>query len=58
MARYSMSFKLAALARLEEEGGIGALALELGVHRVQLYRWRRAFESGGHAARLGCGVLA
>lgn len=55
MPRYTLRFKLEALTRLEESGRIGAVACELGVHRVQLYRWRRSFEAGGRDALRGAG---
>ena len=50
MTTYSLGFKLAALARLAETQDVSALARELGVRRLQLYRWRWAFEAGGAEA--------
>lgn len=50
MMRYSQAFKLAALSRLAEAKDVSALARELGVNRLQLYRWQWAFERGGAEA--------
>jgi transposase len=50
MTTYSLEFKLAALERLSAASDVSALARELGVKRVQLYRWRWAFEAGGAEA--------
>lgn len=50
MARYSLEFKLSALSRLAEAKDVSALARELGVKRLQLYRWQWAFERGGAEA--------
>lgn len=50
MAVYSREFKLMALSRLSEAKDVSALARELGVGRLQLYRWQWAFEAGGAEA--------
>jgi transposase len=50
MAVFSRAFKLMALSRLAAAKDVSALARELGVRRLQLYRWRWAFEAGGAAA--------
>jgi transposase len=50
MVRYSLEFKLEALERLATAKDVTALARELGVKRVQLYRWQWAFERGGAEA--------
>lgn len=49
------AFKLAAVARLQAGEGIVALSRELGVHRVVLWEWRRAYEAGGVTALRGRG---
>jgi hypothetical protein len=41
---------LAALSRLAKAKDVSALARELGVKRLQLYRWQWAFERGGAVA--------
>jgi transposase len=48
--RWSREFKLLALARMEEVRDVTALALELGVRRELLYKWRRLFLAGGPEA--------
>jgi hypothetical protein len=50
MVVYSLEFKLAALERLATAKDVTALARELGVQRLQLYRWQWAFERGGAEA--------
>ena len=55
MAEYSREFKLQALSRLWEAKDVSALARELGVRRLQLYRWQWAFEAGGVEALGGAG---
>jgi transposase len=50
MAVYSREFKLMAVSRLSTAKDVSALACELGVRRLQLYRWRWAFEAGGAEA--------
>jgi transposase-like protein len=50
MSRYSQEFKLSALSRLAKAKDVSALARELGVKRLQLYRWQWAFERGGAVA--------
>jgi transposase len=50
MTRYTLEFKLGALSRLSEAKDVSALARELGVKRLQLYRWQWAFERGGAEA--------
>jgi hypothetical protein len=53
MVRYSLEFKLEALERLARAADVTALARELGVRRLQLYRWQWAFERGGSEALQG-----
>lgn len=48
--RFTREFKLAALARFDEAGDVGALARELGIRRELLYKWRLKYEAGGAAA--------
>ena len=50
MTRYTQAFKLAALSRLATAPDVSALARELGVRRLQLYRWHWAHEAGGAEA--------
>lgn len=47
---FTREFKLAALSRLEDALNVGVLAVELGVRRELLYKWRDKFASGGAAA--------
>ena len=47
---YSRDFKLEAIRRLEAGESGSALALELGVKRTLLYRWRDAVRAGGELA--------
>jgi transposase-like protein len=47
---FSREFKLAAVERLEAGDSGSALALELGVKRTILYRWRDAWRAGGALA--------
>ena len=47
---FSREFKLAVIGRLEAGESGSALALELGVKRTMLYRWRAAWRSGGELA--------
>jgi transposase-like protein len=58
MAVFSREFKLMAVSRLAEAKDVSALARELGVRRLQLYRWHWAFEAGGAAALGGAGRRA
>lgn len=44
---YSRAFKLEAITRLEAGESASSLALELGVKRTLLYRWRDAYRAGG-----------
>jgi transposase len=44
---YSRAYKLEAIRRLEAGESGSALALELGVKRTLLYRWRDAYRAGG-----------
>ena len=48
--RFSRDFKLSAVGRLEAGESGSALALELGVKRTILYRWRDAWRAGGELA--------
>ncbi len=48
--RFSREFKLSAVSRLEAGESGSALALELGVKRTILYRWREAWRTGGELA--------
>ena len=48
--RFSREFKLSAVSRLEAGESGSALALELGVKRTILYRWRDAWRVGGELA--------
>jgi transposase len=43
-------FKIAAVDRMIAGENVSKLALELGVHRGLLYRWRDAYRSGGREA--------
>ena len=47
---FSREFKLAVIGRLEAGESGNALALELGVKRTILYRWRDAWRVGGAPA--------
>jgi len=44
------AFKIAAVERMIAGEKVTALALELGVHRCMLYRWRDRYRSGGPEA--------
>jgi transposase-like protein len=44
---YSRAYKLGVIRRLEAGESGSALALELGVKRTLLYRWRDAYRAGG-----------
>jgi transposase len=48
--RWSLAFKLAAIARMEAAETITGLAEELGIRREMLHKWRRAHEAGGAEA--------
>ena len=48
--QFSREFKLAALARFEEAGGVTSLAVELGIRRELLYKWQAKYAAGGAAA--------
>jgi transposase len=50
VTRWTRAFKLQALARMEDAPDIKALAIELGVQRMLLYRWRQIHRSGGEQA--------
>jgi transposase-like protein len=39
--QYSLEFRLAAVEQLKICSDVGALAKQLGVHRVTLYRWKK-----------------
>lgn len=47
--RHSPEFKREALRRMESCRNVSALALELGIPRNLLYRWRAAFRQRGDA---------
>ena len=47
---FSREFKLAMIARLEAGESGSALALEVGVKRTIIYRWRDAWRAGGALA--------
>ena len=47
---FSREFKLAVIERLEAGESGGALALEVGVKRTIIYRWRDAWRVGGALA--------
>lgn len=50
---FSQQFKLDAVLRMREVGcSPAALALELGIRRNQLYKWRAALEVSGALANL------
>lgn len=49
------AFKLGAIERLQAGEPIVALARELGVSRMVLWEWRRAYEAGGAEALRGRG---
>lgn len=48
--RFSREFKLAVVMRLEAGESGSALALEVGVKRTIIYRWRDAWRTGGELA--------
>ncbi len=48
--RFTQDFKLQALSRMETAETITLLAVELGVRREMLHKWRRAHEEGGIGA--------
>jgi transposase len=48
--QHSCEFKLAALARMDTAADVQALARELDIDRVLLYRWQRLYIRGGAAA--------
>jgi transposase-like protein len=53
---FSVEFKLKAVERLEAGESASALAVELGVKRTILYRWRDRWRAGGaEAVRSGPG---
>jgi transposase-like protein len=47
---FSREFKLSVIARLEAGESGSALALEVGVKRTIIYRWRETWRSGGAPA--------
>jgi transposase-like protein len=47
---WSREFTLAAIARIETTPTLHGLAVELGIRREMLLKWRRAYEAGGAAA--------
>lgn len=47
---FSREFKLSVIGRLEAGESGSALALELGVKRTIIYRWRDAWRAGGELA--------
>lgn len=51
--RFSREFKLGLIARLEAGESGTALALESGVKRTIIYRWREAWRRGGETALRG-----
>jgi transposase len=51
--RFSLEFKLAALARMERGETIAVLSAEFGVHRQLLYKWRDAQRAGRLGAQRG-----
>ena len=53
--RWSREFKEAAVARMESAETVCGLALELGVCRELLFKWRRNLEVGGAATLRGTG---
>jgi transposase-like protein len=48
--RWTRDFKLQALSRMDDAPTVTALAVELGVNREMLYKWRRTYQSGGAEA--------
>lgn len=50
--RHTQAFKLAAVARMHGASDVAGLAAELGIDRGLLYKWDRAFRSGGADALL------
>ena len=48
--RFGREFKLAVIGRLEAGESGSALALEVGVKRTIIYRWREAWRVGGELA--------
>lgn len=50
--RHTQAFKLAAVARMRDASDVAGLATELGIDRGLLYKWDRAFRSGGAEALL------
>jgi transposase len=53
--RWTRDFKLQALSRMDAAPTVTALALELGVGREMLYKWRRLYDAGGAEALQGIG---
>ena len=53
--RFSRSFKLSALSRMDAGENVSALSRELKVRRKLLYEWRDAFRAGGEEALRGPG---
>jgi len=51
--RFSREFKLALIARLEAGESGTVLAMESGVKRTIIYRWREAWRRGGETALRG-----
>ena len=45
--RWTPEFRLQALKRMEETNNVSALAEELGLNRVLLYRWHRKYKNAG-----------
>lgn len=57
--RFSKEFKLEAVRLLESgDKPASALAIELGVRRNQLYKWREEFQNKGEEAFQGSGRRA
>ena len=52
--KYPTAFRKLALERMKTCRNVSELSAELGLHRTQLYKWRRAME----AADDGCGPPA
>ena len=49
-SRFSRSFKLEALRRMEAGENVSVLARELGVSRKSIYQWRNRYRRGGSTA--------
>ena len=54
--RFSREFKVSAVEQMLEAPDVTALALQLGVRRKMLYRWRSELRAGGAVAAIAVPV--